>query len=286
MHNKPLDATATSAVPQLHVSQKRKIKAIKYFVKKLPGVKPTWHIIRNTVYWFRYQSIIRELYPVSTDKELIRFGPRGDGGYLIPDDLDGIIACFSPGVSSISGFEKDCANRGIKVYLADASVDAPAEADSLFVFSKKFIGGHVRKDFITLQQWVDQSVHANADDYMIQMDIEGFEYEVLEHASAKFIDQFRIIVIEFHALQYFSRKKLRVFKKLLATHYCVHIHPNNSRHSVKLFSLEVPPLMEFTFLRKDRIEDFSYRADFPHPLDSDNTSNPSLPLPACWYRQK
>ena len=29
-------------------------------------------------------------------------GGAGDGGYLVPDDLDGIEYCFSPGVNLIS----------------------------------------------------------------------------------------------------------------------------------------------------------------------------------------
>lgn len=73
------------------------------------------------------QSMMDLLHPRVTDKKLIRLGPNGDGGYLIPDDLIGIEACFSPGVSDISGFEKECANRGMKVFLADKSVEKPPE---------------------------------------------------------------------------------------------------------------------------------------------------------------
>jgi hypothetical protein len=50
-------------------------------------------------------DLIRSLHPVDTGKELLRVGPSGDGGYLVPDDLEGIEYCFSPGVSSESGFE-------------------------------------------------------------------------------------------------------------------------------------------------------------------------------------
>lgn len=42
--------------------------------------------------------------------------------------------------------------------------------------------------------------------------------------------------------------------------------------------------MEFTFLRNDRIKTRHYAMTFPHPLDRDNTPNPPLVLPACWYR--
>ena len=65
-----------------------------------------------------------------------RLGPDGDGGYLVPDDLAGIEYTFSPGVSTESGFEAALAARGQRVFLADYSVDGPAEANANFAFEK------------------------------------------------------------------------------------------------------------------------------------------------------
>jgi len=87
----------------------------------------------------KVQSLLNKLWPVSCDKELIRLGVLGDGGYLVPDDLDGIEACFSPGVGFDSAFEKDCADRGMKIFLADGSVDKPAQSHELFVFTKNIL---------------------------------------------------------------------------------------------------------------------------------------------------
>ena len=36
---------------------------------------------------------------------LLRIGGDSDGGYLLPDDLENISSCFSPGVSDIFDFE-------------------------------------------------------------------------------------------------------------------------------------------------------------------------------------
>ena len=46
--------------------------------------------------------------PVKTEHELIRIGGSKDGGYLVPNDLSGIQACFSPGVSDLADFKKIC----------------------------------------------------------------------------------------------------------------------------------------------------------------------------------
>ncbi len=38
------------------------------------------------------QEFLNQLRPMKCDKELIRMGPQGDGGYLIPNDLNDIKA--------------------------------------------------------------------------------------------------------------------------------------------------------------------------------------------------
>lgn len=43
-------------------------------------------------------EFLRNCYPLTTNIELIRVGSNFDGGYLVPNDLQGIEACFSPGV--------------------------------------------------------------------------------------------------------------------------------------------------------------------------------------------
>ncbi len=57
--------------------------------------------------------------------------------YLIPNDLEDIAICVSPGVDSESRFELELANKGMKVYMADNSVDSPAINHSNFHFIKK-----------------------------------------------------------------------------------------------------------------------------------------------------
>ncbi len=69
-------------------------------------------------------SLIEKLYPCNVGFELIRLGPNTDGGYLVPDDLEEIEACFSPGVDQVSEFEADCFKKGMKLFLADKSVQA------------------------------------------------------------------------------------------------------------------------------------------------------------------
>ncbi len=265
-------------------------KYLRYLLMKILGIAnvfPTRTTNKDAL-----DSLMRSLYPVSCNHELIRFGPHGDGGYLIPNDLEGIEACFSPGVDFESGFEMACADSGIKVFMADKSVNQPAKAHQLFNFTKKFIGVTTNSDFMTINDWVTSSLPESHSDLLLQMDIEGYEYEVILSMADILMRRFRIIVVEFHQLHMlwsmpFYSIAARTFDKILQTHTCIHIHPNNCSGSLRKNGLEIPRLMEFTFIRNDRIRNPSYQNVFPHPLDNDNYSdNHYLPLPECWYKGK
>jgi hypothetical protein len=69
-------------------------------------------------YDHQVQALLRAMRPVATNRQLIRIGATADGGYLIPDDLEDIRYCFSPGVAQSSAFEADLASRGIESFMA------------------------------------------------------------------------------------------------------------------------------------------------------------------------
>jgi hypothetical protein len=234
------------------------------------------------------RNLIKALRPVQAGAPLIRLGPDGDGGYLVPDDLAGIEYAFSPGVSTESGFEAALANRGMQVFLADYSVDRPAVSHPNFTFDKRFIGGLSNDTFMTLDEWKQQKIGAATGDLLLQMDTEGAEYESLFGASPALLRQFRIMVIEFHDLQElwnaaFFGLAARAFRKVLGTHAVVHIHPNNCCGAVKSRGLEIPRVAEFTFLRRDRVRGDGFCTQFPHPLDRKNTRRKPVDLHPCWY---
>lgn len=136
------------------------------------------------------------------DETLVRVGPVGDGGYLVPKNaLKNITTLFSPGVADESGFEMDCANRGMDVYLADGSVDAPSVDHPLFHFTRRHLTGDGESTadgmFMTLEDWMNASLPKGdkSSDLMLQMDIEGHEYDVLMAAPDELLTRFKIIVV-------------------------------------------------------------------------------------------
>lgn len=232
-------------------------------------------------------ALIRRFRPVETAFPLIRLGPEGDGGYLVPDDLQNLVACFSPGVGQLSGFEADCLERGIPVFLADGTVAGPSLPLPGAVFTRKNLGLSETETEMGLDRWVSESAPPEGD-LMLQMDIEGDEWAVLASASDALLRRMRVIVVEFHRLDQlwhaqFFRVASSVLLRLLQYHHCVHLHPNNNRAPFVMNGLIIPHIMEFTFLRRDRAPALQHRQNFPHPLDRDNLDRPKVPLPRTWY---
>src|ERR1700684_3718638 len=141
------------------------------------------------------RDMIERLHPVVTDRDLIRLGGDADGGYLVPNDLDGIVACFSPGVGPVVSFEEALVERGIPCFLADASVTSPPILNQLIHFERKFLGVVNDDTTTTLDAWVRNYAPASGD-LILQMDIEGAEWPVLLNVSDETLRRFRIIVIE------------------------------------------------------------------------------------------
>ncbi len=233
-------------------------------------------------------DLIRWLRPRRCDAPLIRLGGPRDGGYLIPDDLEGIEYCFSPGVNRTVDFETALADRHIRSFLADYSVPQPPVTRPEFVFDRKFIGVMDDEIHMTLQSWKAKYLPDYAGELLLQMDIDGGEYEVLLSTPLELLAQFRIIVIELHALdRLFDRFAFGImrscFRKLLSLFYVVHAHPNNCSGMIVHNGLEIPQVIELTLYNRRRAEPGDYRSDFPHALDVDNCAKrPPLALPSCW----
>ena len=224
-------------------------------------------------------GLLKLMRPVPSPAPLVRVGPAGDGGYLVPDDLADIKACFSPGVSDEVGFELAFANRGVPCFLADASVpEEPVKHENIF-FDPLFLGATSdSKRFISLEDWVNEKSVEDGD-LILQMDIEGAEYDVLRSAPPELLKRFRLIAIELHNFEFILTNKLAAlsfegFLNILLEHFeVVHIHPNNNRRPVFHKGIEIPPVIEMTLLRKDRFvgKQSLEPVALPHPLDSDNS---------------
>ena len=234
-------------------------------------------------------DLITRLRPLNCGKSLIRVGGNGDGGYLLPDDLEGIEYCFSPGVGGTLDFESHLATLNIRSFLADYSIDSPPIERPEFTFDRKFLGANDTNTSFTLASWRDKYLKDYPGDLLLQMDIEGFEYEVLLSTPVDLLTSFRVMIVEFHDVHrifdpFIYTLYRTCFERILKHFHVAHIHPNNCCGSVRKGGIEIPKVLEFTFYNKSRVCRTTYAHRFPHPLDRDNVpAKKSLNLPKCWY---
>ena len=226
--------------------------------------------------------------------ELIRVGPDGDGGYLLPDILKNISYCFSAGVGEISKFEKHLSrNFKIKSFMADASVNSPPEYDDNFIFIKKYLGSKTYGEYISLSDWLKESIGNDQKQKILQMDIEGSEYEVLTYESAETLSKFSLILVEFHGLQnLYNRNFLKmisaIFQKIYMNFSICHVHPNNASGFYGLNNIKIPSCLEVTFVRNDLLPNIkkAEKINLPHPLDQKTFhKNPEIIMPEIWWKK-
>jgi hypothetical protein len=223
------------------------------------------------------------LRPKPSPFSLIRIGGNTDGAYLLPNDLQGIKACFFPGVSN----RKDFADELLDVYdIASHMCNYSSDPEKfktplkpMQTFKKKWLDINGCEDSISLENWVLEFSPDRNEDLILQMDIAGAEYRNLLQTPDEILRRFRIIVIELHHLDVCNRpddfnKELGPFLERLDKHFvCVHAHPNNCCGDFQLAGsqLNLPNVHELTFLRRDRWEGTNdvdcYPPMLPHPLD-------------------
>jgi len=252
------------------------------------------YILQKAVARPAIEELINEFRAAYVAARLTRIGGDGDGGYMMPDDFDGISHCFSPGVSVTADFEEQLArDYGVKSFMADASVDNPPMSNPLFEFDKKFLGAYDDETFMTLNSWVTQKLGDQpGDDLVLQMDIEGAEFDVLIESSVELLSKFRMMVIEFHEMErIFERHSLplvkALFRKIHSQFAIVHVHANNFYGLAECKGVEVPPLFEVSYLRRDRLEHVATDAavSLPHPQDCANVpGNADVVMPDIWWR--
>lgn len=237
----------------------------------------------------RLVEILSFIKPVATQIELIRVGGSGDGGYLIPNDLEGIKYLFSPGVSSKSLFEIQLVKFSMEAFLCDYSVETAPSTDPSIHFLKKHLGSEDNEKYIRFETWFSDCIGTTPGDCLLQMDIEGAEFEQILSIPTEILLRFRILVVEFHNLELigslFGERMIgSTFRRLSEYFHIVHVHPNNCCPVVRVSGLPIHPVIEVSFLRKDRAFQVEPLITGTHQLDRPNVaSSPPIELSREWY---
>ena len=213
----------------------------------------------------------------------IRLGPNADGGYVVPDIIHRCDVCLSAGVADSIGFELDLFEKfAVPAHLADYSVSQPPGIPPEFSFTKKFLASYPSATTMTLDEWIFEQ---NLDNkrIVLQMDIEGAEYETLLNISYEQLRSVDVLVLEIHGFERILSRAFypivkALFDRLLTVFNVFHLHPNNAGSVARgIKDWEIPSLIEITFVSKELCRERIPGQIPVLPLSIDYPNKPNLP---------
>lgn len=201
-----------------------------------------------------------ELYnlPIS-ECELERVGPAGDGSYLLPiwwRELDTLI---SPGVGTEFGFDLAFAEHGKRsVLMLDPTVTLD-ELPSGMTHIRFWLGRTEAPDTWTLSrclEHIDESQSSSR--LMLQMDIEGAEWQILAGADDEILSRFEIVIIEFHDLDKYLDRRSSCYARLAIENLCeqfelVSLEPTRGALELGNGPYRFHQTVETTWIRKAKL---------------------------------
>jgi hypothetical protein len=240
---------------------------------------------------FQILRTLAILRPLNVTCGKVRIGGPNDGGYVMANDFKGNTLCYSIGVGPQVIWDHEMANRSMHVYQYDHTVErAPSDHPS-FHFHKIGVAPNLSDpQMITLERMLEDNDHCDEDHMLLKIDIEGFEWDVLDGMSSNLLSKFDQIVVEFHGLQFLDRDSFqtraeRVFKNLAHSHACIHIHGNNYGGFSIIKNVPVPNVIEVTYALRSRFDFIESTDIFPTHLDDPCKSDePDLFLGDFKYR--
>jgi len=223
------------------------------------------------------ENAFNVLRPYSTQYDEIRVGGSADGGYVIPRINHQWDVLISPGVGGSSNFEISIASTKTNVVLIDANVPEPPGLPINFEFIDKLLGVEDDANTISLDSIITK--YCSMDSWvMLQMDIEGAEWPILEDITNSQLQKFQIVILELHNLENLMSHNLRdgvteVLNKLSTTHFCSHFHVNNAGGFYFLKGRRFPRVVDVTLLN---LNFFTPGPEKVENLSLDSASDPAI----------
>lgn len=209
--------------------------------------------------------------------ELIRMGGLEDGSYIMADDLSKYKIAYSLGIGTDVTWDYQMALRGYDIYQYDHTIKKLPRNHEKFHWSALGISNEDKGKFRTLKTLIHENGHDNYDGMILKMDIEGFEWDVLESIEEDILTKFDQILIELHGIakQNRAEKVINCLRKLNETHFAVHIHGNNASTINYTGELVTPTLIEAAFLSKNKytnrvLSDKNLPTHLDYPCKSDS----------------
>ena len=208
----------------------------------------------------RFLHLARHFRPhAAQGVQKIRAGDGFDGAYVMLDDFRGIDLALSFGVGDLVSWDMEMAQRGVKVWQYDHTVDAPLTTHKLIEFNKLKIAATPEQGAKTIDEILASAQVKDDASVILKIDIEGGEWEVLEQCSEASLARFSQIVFEFHGFakgndNAWLTRATRVMEKLYKQFAIIHVHGNNwcLPPMVNVSNVYFPDTLEGAFANRKR----------------------------------
>lgn len=222
-----------------------------------------------------YSNLLRLIAPREREGvNLIRIGSVSDGGYVVHNDfsLDDILV--SLGIGDNSDFEYELSSKVETIKAYDHTVKQIPRNSVNIDFYRLGVKAKAEEGFVTLRTIIEQipSTH----DLILKIDIEGWEWEVLDGLTDEELLRFRQIIGEFH--DFHDVGKLEsiegVIRRLASNFTVINSHANNWGKYDLVKSIAVPDVVEITWLRNN----FSSSKSGKGKSENDSVNKANNPL--------
>ena len=216
----------------------------------------------------------------------IRMGSDNDGGYVILNSgLESIEVVYSYGVGDNSDFEAMiCEKYNATARLYDHTIDSAPRKKGFLYFKREGVGPKKAEDRNTIENHINENGDSGKH-LLLQMDVDGAEWDTLIHTPDSVLSLFDQIAIEVHGLatdvsvalnggevyEASLGKKIKVLRKINSLFYLYHVHANTEAGLHYIGWLKVPDVLELTFVNKKMVKNAEYsKVIFPTEFDQPN----------------
>lgn len=228
-----------------------------------------------------------KLRPAGCYVPLKRVGSKNDGGYILPDLNYEKGTLLSAGISDNCDFETELATAGMLVHMLDGSITAPPTEHPSFIFQSQFLAPISSAPlYISFEDWLEQADEIDVESRnVLKLDIEGSEWRVLTELTESQLLSFSVIVVELHWIENFMDAwSLEVMSRaldLLGSKFdIVNLHPNNFAGYFRVGEIEIPRVVEVSYLRRDLNRGSLHaNSSFPNLNEPNDIESEELELP-------